>query len=435
MMSSFTTKEPVVGGGSPAFELWNYCPYLTCGERTNVGAEGRFCGQCGSVFNVCKNCRVTNRLLADFCRGCGQGLPANAWPLESGLRTPRVELSSIRTLHAPEAPFPIQLRAGVQVSPIAADGLIVIPQSDGAIVLLGEETGRQMGALPVPGEIVVTPALNSGTLFVPSGKTLYSFDLCAFLDQPSLQQVAPVWSFESDSARIIQPALVNDDAVFIVGGRSQRSTLSAVSQRDGSPVWATPLEIDTDLTTPPLLVGTNVVVITVDGKVFVVEASTGNVSQTFPLNRRVDLQATPFVVDNRIVLSDFDGHVFELVLSQSGPLINPLFSHRSRISSIAASAHHIALGHMAGVTLLSSRGLLHWTSDTIESVSTTPIIAGDSVFVLDDAGNGLLFDVLKSNPISRMKLQSREVGPSPLITPSRIVTVSADGMVAAIRWH
>lgn len=434
MSSSFSTKEQVAGG-SPTFELWNYCPYLTCGERTNVGAEGRFCGQCASAFNVCKNCRATNRLLADFCRGCGKELPSNAWPLESGLRTPRVELSSIRTLHGSEAPFPIQLHAGVQVSPIAADGLIVIPQSDGVIALLGEQTGKQMGALSVPEGIAVTPALQSGTLFVASGKTLYSFDLCSFLDQPSLQQVAPVWSFESDSARIIQPILVDDDAVFILGARSQRSVLWAVSQREGLPVWPKPVEMDTDLTTPPLLVGTNVVVITADGKVSVIEASNGNVSQTFPLNRRVDLQATPFVIDNRIVLSDYDGHVFELVLSQSGPLINPLFNHRSRVSSIAASAHYIALGHMAGVTLLSSRGLLHWTSDTIDSVSTTPIVAGDSVFVLDDAGNGLLFDVLKSNPVSRMKLQSREVGPSPLMTQSRIVTVSADGMVVAIRWH
>jgi outer membrane protein assembly factor BamB len=302
-------------------------------------------------------------------------------------------------------------------------------------VLLGERTGQQAGGLSVPDGIVVTPALHSGTLFVASGKTLRAFDLCALLDRTSAQHAGPVWSFEPDATRIIQPVLVDDRAVFVIAGKSQRSALFALSQRDGAPLWSQPLEIETDLTTPPLLVGTNVVVITVDGKVSVVEAATGNVRHTFPLHRRVDLQATPCVVDNRIVLSDFDGHVLELVLTPSGPLINPLFNHRSRVSSIAANARYIALGHMSGVTLLSSRGLLLWTSDTIESVSTTPVVASDSVFVLDDAGNGLLFDVLKSNPVSRMKLQSGDVGPSPLVTQSRIVTVSAEGIVVAIRWH
>lgn len=435
MSSSFSTKDTALGTNSPAFELWNYCPYLTCGERTNAGTEGRFCGQCSSAFNVCHKCRATNRLLADFCRGCGEELLANAWPLESGLRSPGIELHSIHALQAIEPPFPIQLGAGIPVPPIAADGLLLISLTNGRIVLLGEQSGRQIGALSVPGGIAVTPALHSGTLFVASDKSLYSFDLSAFLDQPSLQQLTPVWSYDSDSERIIQPVLLDENAVFILGAKSRGSVLSAVSQRGGSPVWSEPIELDTELTTPPLLVGTTLVVITIDGKVTMVEASNGNVSQTFPLNRRVNLQATPFVIDNRIILSDLEGHIFELVLTPSGPLINPLFSHHSRISSIAASAHYIALGHMAGVTLLSSRGLLHWTSDTLESVSTTPIVAGESVFVLDDEGSGLLFDVLKSNPLGRMKLLSREGALSPLITQSRIVTVSADGMVVAIGWH
>jgi outer membrane protein assembly factor BamB len=247
--------------------------------------------------------------------------------------------------------------------------------------------------------------------------------------------MAPVWSFECPGKGVTQPLVVDEVAIYVLADRDQHAVLYAVSQSNGAALWPEPLVLETNQVAPPLLVQDQIILIAGSGQVSVVETGTGEITRSFSLNRRVDLQVTPFVVDNRVFLSDPSGYVFELVMDRSGPVINALYDHRARLSSIAASSQYIALGHMAGLTLLSSRGNFQWTSDTMESVSATPIIAGDSVFALDDGGNGLLFDVLKSNPVARMKLLSGEVGMSPLMTQSRIVVVGADGKVVALDWH
>jgi len=435
MSFPITRKDESILGNNPVFQLWAYCPYLPCGERVESDSESRFCGECGSAFNVCHNCSSTNRLLAGFCRGCGQGLQTEVWPMEPGLASSSIQRSSINTLEEVQPPFPVHLGVGVQVSPIATDGLMVIAQSDRTVVLLSEHTGKRLGALTLPSAISVTPALRSGTLFVAGDDRLYAYDLANFLDQPSLQQLEPVWSYECENGSITRPLLIDEAAIYPFSRNSQQVVLHAVSQANGAQLWPVALVLDTNQIAPPLLVNNQLVLITSDGQVTIVETTTGEIKQKFLLNARVDLQATPFVVDNRVFLSDPSGQIIELVLDRAGPLINLLYHHRARVSSIAASRQFIALGHTSGLTLLSSRGNLQWTSDTLESISATPIIAGDSIFALDDSGNGLLFEALKSNPVVRVKLLSGEVGMSPLMTQSRIVVVGADGKVVALDWH
>ncbi|HXI24483.1 MAG TPA: PQQ-binding-like beta-propeller repeat protein [Pyrinomonadaceae bacterium] len=355
--------------------------------------------------------------------------------MEPGLASSSIQRSSINTLEEVQPPFPVHLGVGVQVSPIATDGLMVIAQSDRTVVLLSEHTGKRLGALTLPSAISVTPALRSGTLFVAGDDRLYAYDLANFLDQPSLQQLEPVWSYECENGSITRPLLIDEAAIYPFSRNSQQVVLHAVSQANGAQLWPVALVLDTNQIAPPLLVNNQLVLITSDGQVTIVETTTGEIKQKFLLNARVDLQATPFVVDNRVFLSDPSGQIIELVLDRAGPLINLLYHHRARVSSIAASRQFIALGHTSGLTLLSSRGNLQWTSDTLESISATPIIAGDSIFALDDSGNGLLFEALKSNPVVRVKLLSGEVGMSPLMTQSRIVVVGADGKVVALDWH
>lgn len=431
-----TKKDVMAAAYGPVFELWNYCPYLPCGERTEAGAGSCFCGHCGSVFNICLRCRATNRLLAGFCRGCGRKLETEVWPMEAGLRASSLRLNSIKALGELHSPFPLHLDAGIEVSPIAAEGVLFITQSDGGgVVLLSEYTGSQLGHLPVLDQIAVTPALRAGTLFVAAGKRLYAFELSNFLDQPGMPPPAPAWAFECAGEAISQPLLIDEAAVYLLARSGRREILEAVSQQNGERLWLTPLRFETIEIAPPVMVRDQLVLLTHSGEANIVQAATGELQQTFSLNRRLDPQVSPFVLDERVILADPNGYVFELVLGQGGPFINLLYDHRARISSIAASPQFIALGHMAGLTLLSSRGNLLWSSDTLESVSSTPIVAGESVFALDDAGNGLLFDVLKSNPVARVKLLAGEVGASPLLTRSHLVVVGEDGKVAVIQWH
>ena len=435
MSLAATMTDQQVPSENPVFELWSYCPYLGCGERTNASGRSTFCGQCGSPFNVCHKCSVGNRLLASFCRGCGEKQDVEVWPMEAGLRSDVIERSSIKSVGDVQAPFPLQLGSGVQVSPIAADGLIVIGQSDGSVALVSEYTGSRLGTLSIGSPILVTPALESGVLFVASGTELRSFDIASFLDQRALQELAPIWTTRCEGEAITQPLVVDGEAIYCVTRSGQRAILYAIAQSNGSELWRTEFTLEKRQMGPPLLVHDQVVLINTAGEVNLVHPSTGEIKKSFSLNRPLDPQVQPFVVDKRVYLSDPKGYIFELVLGGSGPLINPLYDCNSRVSSVAASSQFIAVGHMAGITLLSARGHEIWSTDISESVSTTPIIAGESVFALDDSGNGLLFSVLRANPERRMKLLPGEVGMTPLITHSRIVVVGADGKVVAFPWQ
>jgi hypothetical protein len=69
--------------------------------------------------------------------------------MEPGLRSNSIPRVSIRLLQEVHAPFPVRLGTGVQVTPIAADGLIVIAQSDGGVALLSEHTGERVGSFSI----------------------------------------------------------------------------------------------------------------------------------------------------------------------------------------------------------------------------------------------------------------------------------------------
>lgn len=434
-MSTQATKRDVTFAVDDAeFHLGDYCPYLSCGERVNGGEAQRFCGQCGFVFNVCSRCRATNRLLASFCRGCSQVLESTSWPIESGLRSDTVNRGTIRSLGSIVPPFPVRLGATVDVSPIAADGLILIAQSDRRVSLLSEHTGEMIGHIPFTDQVVVTPALRAGTFFAAAGRRVYAFDLTEFIDQPSFQHVAPMWARDCEGDTVSQPLLIDEHAVYVVSRMGPEARLEAISQYDGQTLWAAPLKIDTQLTSAPVLLDGQLLIVKFSGDVVVVDCGTGQETQAFSLNRSVDPQVSPFVSGKRVILADPHGLVFELLLDQAGPLINGLYSNGSRVSAISASEQFIVLCHMAGVTLLSARGNFLWSSDTMESVSASAIIAGESVVAIDDSGNGLLFNTLKSNPTSRVKLLTDEVGPTPIMTTSNIIVVSSGGSVVAVNW-
>jgi putative pyrroloquinoline-quinone binding quinoprotein len=430
-----TIKNETFPTNSPVFELWTHCPYLTCGEQTNAGLQTHICGQCGNAFNVCDHCRATNRLLSIHCRGCGQKLATQTWPMETGLYWSSIPRPTIKSIEAVHVPFPINLRVGVQVSPVACDGLIVICNTNGGVIVISEYTGERLLEFSVGSQIAVTPALRNGMLFVATANEFHAFDLAAYLDQPSRGHITPAWSFSCGAETISQPLLADDTAVYVLTQNSLQTVLYAVSQEDGIEIWPSPLVLHPEQAGCPLLVQDQVVLVSPPSSVTVVAAATGDVTQTFSLNRLVDQQVTPFVTGNRVFLSDPTGHIFEIVFDRSGPLINPLHDAGSRISTIAASNEYLVLSHLAGVTLLSSRGALLWTGEIMESVSTVPIISGESFFVLDDGGNGLLFEMLKTNPIQRMRLLPGEIGLSPLRTQSHIVVVGAEGKVVALKWQ
>jgi outer membrane protein assembly factor BamB len=345
-----------------------------------------------------------------------------------------IAFNSIQSIDQPRPIVPFRLGARVLAQPVAADGLIAVPLDDGSVSIVSELHCIQAGRVRVGAPVAVTPALRNGFLFVGAGRKASCFDLAAFMDHPSRMDLKPVWTFECAGSEIIQPVLADDGSVYLMSRDGSEAILEATGQTDGERAWAQPLRFSTSQTAPPLFVRGRLVVITLAGEVSVIEPETGQVVESFPLGRRVAPQVPPCVVGSRALVADSEGNLIQLLLTESGPLITTIYNHGSRIASLAASEEFIAIGHMSGLTLLNSRGHLLWSSDGTEAVSVAPIIAGKSVFAVDDSGTGLLFNSLRATPAGRVKLLSGEISLPPLMTRSRIAAVNGSGDVVTIAW-
>jgi hypothetical protein len=355
--------------------------------------------------------------------------------VQRGLQAEGTTFNPIQKIHQMQAPFPRRFGAAVPASPLAVDGLIVLPFSDGTILLISESSGSTVGQITLSSRIAVTPALKGGFLYVAAGSHLEAFDLTRFLYLSSKPSLKPVWSVQSAGGTIIFPLLVDDTSVYLIAREGEQILVEAVSRSDGSRVWSEPLRVGSSQVALPVLIKDVLMLITLDGQASVIDTARGDVRESFPLQTRIDPQVSPYVVNDRVLLADRGGNVIEIILSESGLLSNQLFGQRGRISSLAASDSYIAVGHMAGLTLLNSRGHLLWSNNSLEPVSVPPIIADKTIFAIDDSGLGLLFDVLRSNPVERVKMLSGEISMPPLMTRSNIAAATADGELSLIAWR
>jgi ribosomal protein L40E len=418
------------------FEFSKYCPHLDCGEplEINPAAPARFCTHCGSDITICSTCGATNRLLAVYCRGCGNHTHSEVWPMQAGLKTNEIRLGPIQTINQVQPPFPRHLGSSVLAHSIAADGIIMVPLSDGAVTLVSEFSGKVIGQIPVYEKVSVTPALNEGFLFVAVANNVYSFDLAYFLRHTTQSLPKPAWTFQAAAESITDPLLIDDRSIYVTSKSGSDLILEAVSQATGARAWPKCLLLGATNIIPPVLVGNYIIVVNQAGGGIVVDSQDGNTVQTFSLQRGPDMHVAPFVTGNRVLVADTNGGLHEIAITEAGAVGTLIYSHQARIVSLAANEEHIALGHTAGLTLLTSRGEPVWSNDSIESISVQPILAGSSIFALDDAGVGLLFDVMRANPAARVKMISSDVITPPLMTKSRIAVTSASGDLVAIGW-
>jgi hypothetical protein len=419
------------------FEFANYCPHLACGEllEDKVAHSSKFCVYCGSGVISCSTCQATNRLFAVYCRGCGERLTTEVCPLQNGLRASEIELASMQSIEQPQSPIPFRLGGAVLAHLVAASGIIVVSLQEGSIVLLSEFQRQELGRIAVSGAIDFTPVLQDGLLYVAAGRSVLAFDLAKFLDQPSRSNAIPEWSFEIEGGAITQPLLASKTLLYLTTRDSAHTILDAVMLEDGKKIWAQPLRFNTSQTAPPVLINKHILLFTLAGEAHLIDAIEGRLIESLSLRQTVDLQVQPFVTQDRVLFADTDGNIWEIVLREGAPLLNLLYSNQARITALSASKDFITFGHIAGLTLLNSRGHLVWSSDSLDAISFAPLIAGKSVFALDDRGNALLFDELKANPLHKVKLLAGEINTPPLITRAKIIVVNAIGELVAINWR
>jgi hypothetical protein len=413
----------------------NSCPHLSCGERLDSksnSSNALFCVHCGSGVVRCPACLVANRFFAIYCRACGNALRTEVLGSHPGLKTPDVRFDPIHTI--PQSASPARFRLGDNViSLLATQGVIVAALQKGYIALVNEYRTEELARITLPGAIRVSPALQDGLLCIAVNNALMAFDLAAFLEQPNKSSAKPDWTFAS-AGLITQPIVTNKQVAFVTAQHEGKAILDAVSLEDGRRVWVEPLLFDANQIAPPVLVDQQIVLLTAEGTAYVVNATEGQLVEKVSLGRMPDCRLSPTVVGSRVILADAESNILEIALHENDLLVTTLYGSRARVTAISATEDFIAFGHIAGLTLLNSRGHLLWSNDGLEPIYLSPLIAGRSIFALDDKGNGLLFDELRSTPVEKFKMLSGEITLPPVQTLSKIIAVNTEGELASVGW-
>lgn len=416
------------------------CPYPDCtAPRPVEKTAERRCAGCGQSFTLCAACGGTNRVLATFCRKCGKPLENDHEPLTKGLR-PAAVRPTIHALLRPSADDPnkqppprcLQLAAAVPAAPLAVEGLLLIPQDDGTLLLLHESDGSHAGRVRVPQPVRVTPALDAGTLWLAGTNTVYALDLAEFLHQPT--GTAPHFRWQWPGVgEITQPLLLTPAGLFVCLTDGADTKVYGLGRESGQLLWD--VRVTEPLITAPLELADELLLLG-EREARIVNAQTGAVVHHFLLPVRVKTDVLPWATAGRVLYADTQGRLMEILLTAGTWELNPVHAHRAGITSLAASEKYIALGHLAGLTLLDSQGGLLWSNDDLDTITVPPLISGESVFVLDAAGQGLLFNTLQSTPTQRGKfLAGGWFFWPPLLLRHNLITVSEGGAIAIADWQ
>jgi outer membrane protein assembly factor BamB len=361
-------------------------------------------------------------------------LEEEVWPMHPGLRA--AAPTAPRLIHALGEHRITNLDIDVVAAPVATGEIILVPAHGGGIIVLDISDGKPLGRIDTPGPIEVTPAINSGFLFVAAGSRLIAFDLLGAPAQAD--EIKPCWTADTRDGNVTQPLVAGHRALYFVTGGRGRGALHALSQAsDGQRLWPQPLVFDSELL-PPVMLREHLVVISGRGELRVLDPADGRVLASGQASGgRVDTAVLPFVVEDHVLFADTSGNVYKLTLEGAAISCNYLYGlgNNARISCIAASRDYIVLGHSAGVTLLDAYGNRRWQDTSSEAVTVPPVLTGDTLFVVDDLGNAVLYDAAQGNPTEkRRRLFEGESSVASLIAGDKLAAVNSEGKVALIEW-
>ncbi|MEX0786548.1 MAG: PQQ-binding-like beta-propeller repeat protein [Dehalococcoidia bacterium] len=266
-------------------------------------------------------------------------------------------------------------------SPVVAGELLLISHDD-ELFAVDSSTFSARWAFPPDGEdidpvaLYGTPGASTDTVFIPTHKdTLYAINA----DDGQL-----AWPpFETDGS-LIGGVVVSEDTLYF---GSNDGRVYALDVASGSIRWA-PFPTGEPVWSTPALANGMLLVTSLDGKLYVIDAADGRLAWTFDTGAGV---ASPPVVDEatgQVYLAGFDGKLRAVDLE----------THEENWSVSAGnwfwteplvSGGVVYAGSLDGKVYAvdAATGDLVWEPfDTGEPVRSAPVLAGESLIVVNRAG-------------------------------------------------
>lgn len=256
--------------------------------------------------------------------------------------------------------------AELMTPPSTAYGEVYFGTSDGWLVVLDEAGGAEEWTIELGGSITATPLVESRTIFVPSGNTLYAI---------ASSNRSVKWSFEAVGDLRGSPILESNT---IYTG-SEDKHLYAIDMHTGVEEWS--IKLDDVIATSPSISGLTIVVGTESGTLYGVHRLEGTELWSTDLGSPVSTSAC--INRETAMVGTFGGRLYAVDTTEGNrlwdypakgePALDPI------LSTPATSSGLVYFGSDGLYCLDVRNGELVWYERTNDFVRGSPAIVGDYV--------------------------------------------------------
>ena len=181
------------------------------------------------------------------------------------------------------------ITAGITSSPAVADGFVVFATRDGLVSVLRESDGARLWSSPISGDIIASPAIYQGRVYIPVNGKIHCL---------RLTDGVPIWDYQTTSTDTSSPLVLNNRLYLGLGFPIQKVIAVDVNS-PATPAWQAPTE--QIVYSSPAISGTALVIGCDSGRYYALNKDTGSEIWSYPTFGAV-LLSSPLISNTSVYL-------------------------------------------------------------------------------------------------------------------------------------
>ncbi|MBI5777851.1 MAG: PQQ-binding-like beta-propeller repeat protein [Planctomycetes bacterium] len=174
-------------------------------------------------------------------------------------------------------------------SPAVADGCVVFACRDGAVRALKETDGSLLWTSAISGDIIASPAIYQGRIYIPSDNKVHCLRL---LDG------VPLWNYQTTSTDISSPLVLNN-RIYLGLGFPNQKVIAIDITATATPAWQAPTE--QIVYSSPAISGATLIIGCDSGRYYALNTNTGSETWSYPTGGAV-LLSSPLISNTSVYL-------------------------------------------------------------------------------------------------------------------------------------
>ena len=312
-------------------------------------------------------------------------------------------------------------------TPTVSGGVVYAGSDDTHVYALDASTGELLWSFATGGAVRSSPTVSAGVVYAGSDDThLYALDA-------GTSEL--LWRFDTGDPVTSRPT-VSGGIVYFSARDQGAHKLHAVNAASGERVWVAPIPIAFAPETAPTVAGSRVFVVSADGDLFALHASTGEVAWTF--DPPTPPASQPVVAEGRVFLTTagnvyaVDEEVGRMIWSDYFWSID--FERQPLPPLVVEDVVYVSNGqYLFGHDAATGKTVMVLQSDG--SIDSPPAFDQGLVYISSDGGQFYARDPLRRGVVSDQLIWGIDIGPRtlrhPLVANGILYAQSNDGRLEA----